>query len=194
MIQNYLKIAFRNLWRGKLYTVLNMLGLGIGIATLVWAYLNYRFSFSFDNFHPDRERVFRVMSYKEGGKGIRGICPAPLAQTAQQELAGIEETVRIDSRGLSAKAAGSEAFDQRVHFVDPSFFKVFHFALETGSNDLSDKNSILITQDAATKYFGQENPLGKTLLLYAGETYQVSLVVKGSWKIRPSIPPFPSRC
>jgi len=56
MIKNYLKTALRNLWRFKSYALINIIGLGIGIAAMVWGYQNYRFSFSFDKFHPDIDK------------------------------------------------------------------------------------------------------------------------------------------
>lgn len=172
----------RNLWRYKGYTLINIIGLGIGIAAMVWGYQTYQFSFSFDNFHADKNEVYRALTYKEGGEGVKGIFPMPLVQMAQNDFPGITKAVRYDSRGLNIKSVQSEAFAEQVHFTDPSFFDLFNFPLVAGDNNISDQSAILLTEKTAKKYFGNENPIGKTLLLYAGETYSKPLTVKGVLK------------
>ncbi|MEP7253408.1 MAG: hypothetical protein ABI683_13535, partial [Ginsengibacter sp.] len=69
MFKNYFKTAIRTLWRYKSYTLINIIGLAIGIGAMVWGYQNYRFSFSFDNFHPDIDHVYRGLTYRQGGEG-----------------------------------------------------------------------------------------------------------------------------
>ncbi len=182
MLKNYFKIVMRNLWRYKTYTLINMIGLGIGIAAMVWAFQNYRFSFSFDNFHPDRDNVYRALTYKEGAEGIKGIFPMPLVAAAQNDFPGIEKAVRYDSRGMNIKAAQSEPFTEQVYFTDPAFFSLFNFPLIKGTNNIADLNAVLLTESMAKKYFGSQNPLGKTLLFYAGESYAKPLTVKGVLK------------
>jgi putative ABC transport system permease protein len=71
MLKNYIKIIFRNLRRYKSYTLINVLGMGIGIAAMVWGYQAYQYSFSFDNFHKDRDHVYRALTYKKDGEGSR---------------------------------------------------------------------------------------------------------------------------
>ncbi len=75
MLKNYFKIIVRNLWRNKLYTLINIIGLGVGIAAVVWGLQTYRFSFSYDNFHKDSESIFRVLTKAEGNDNLKGICP-----------------------------------------------------------------------------------------------------------------------
>ena len=75
MFKNYFKIIARNLWRNKLYTLINIIGLGVGIASIVWGFQNYRFSFSYNNFHKDRKSIFRVLTKAEGSDNLKGICP-----------------------------------------------------------------------------------------------------------------------
>lgn len=172
----------RNLWRYKGYTLTNIIGLGIGIAAMVWGYQTYRFSFSFDNFHPDKDNVYRALTFKEGADGAKGVFPMPLVQAAQNEFPGITKAVRFDSRGLNIKSTQSEPFAEQVHFTDPSFFDLFNFPVVKGDNNIADQSAILLTEKTAKKYFGNENPIGKILLLYAGETYSKPLTVKGVLK------------
>src|SRR4051812_7608919 len=115
MLKNYFKIVLRNLWRYKGYTLINIIGLGIGIAALVWGYQSYRFAFSFDNFHPDRDHVYRALTFKSGGEGAKGVFPMPLVKIAQNDFPGITKAVRLDSRGLNIKSVNSEAFAEQVH-------------------------------------------------------------------------------
>lgn len=185
MLSNYLKLALRNFSRNRLYVLLNVLGLGIGIALLVWGIQTYRFSFSFDNFQPDREQVFRAVVTREGNDEWRGVCPLPVAQMAQRDFASITESVRWDSRGCDIKGQENDPFTERVHFTDPAFFSMFHFPLVAGNHDLSDRNAVLLTEKMAQKYFGKDDPIGKSLLLYAGEKRSLPLIVKGVLKDLP---------
>jgi len=186
MIKNIFKIVVRNLWKYKGYTLVNILGLGMGLAAIVWGFQNYRFSFSFDNFHPDQDKVYRVVTKKDGSDIPQGIFPMAAVLSAKSEFPGIAEAVRFDGAGLNIKAGKDETFADEVHFTDQAFFKVFNFPLASGNNDINDRSAVLITEDAAKKYFGNENPLGKTLLFYAGQPYAKPLTVKGVLKNPPS--------
>jgi putative ABC transport system permease protein len=186
MFKNYLKIVLRNLWRHKGYSSLNIIGMAIGIAALVWGYQTFRYSFGFDNFHKDRDIVYRALSYKDGGEGIKGIFPMAMVKQAQNDFSGIVEAVRFDSRGLNIKYDKNEPFAEQAHFTDQSFFNLFNFPLAAGINDINDKSTVLITEKTARKYFGNQDPLGKTLTFYSGEAYAMPLTVKGVLKDPPA--------
>jgi ABC-type antimicrobial peptide transport system permease subunit len=185
MFQNYCKTALRNLWRYKSYTLLNIVGLGISIAAIVWGYLNYKYSFSFDKFHPDIDHVYRGLTIQKDIDGVNGVFPMAAAVAAKNDFAGISDMVRFEPSRLNVKTAKDEVFSEVVNFTDPSFFKLFNFPLQSGNNDLNDKNAVLITEKTARKYFGIENPIGKTLLFYAGEKYAMPLTVEGVLKNPP---------
>jgi ABC-type antimicrobial peptide transport system permease subunit len=106
-------------------------------------------------------------------------------QAAKSEFAGIAEAVRFHGDGLNIKGDQEETFAEQAHFTDPAFFKLFNFPLVSGSNDISDRSAVIITENAARKYFGNENALGKTLLFYAGQPYAKPLTVKGILKDPP---------
>ncbi|WP_295792057.1 ABC transporter permease [Mucilaginibacter sp.] len=182
MYKNFMKIVSRNLWRYKSYTIINIVGMGIGIAAMVWGYQTYKYAFSFDNFHHDQDNVYRALTYKKGADGLKGVFPAAAVRKAKNDFAGIKEAVRFDSRGMNIKRDTGEAFSEQVHFTDPAFFKLFNFPLTSGDNNLADRSAVLITETVAKKYFGSGNPLGKTLTLYAGETYATPLTVRGVLK------------
>jgi ABC-type antimicrobial peptide transport system permease subunit len=185
MIKNYVKTALRNLWRYKSYTLINIIGLGIGIAAMVWGYQNYRFSFSFDNFHRDIDHVYRGLTFRQGGEGEYGVFPMAAVQSAKNDFVGITEVVRLNKMMVNIKSPKDETFTEVVDFTNPSFFKLFNFPVVEGSNDLNDQNAVLITEKTAQKYFGRIDPVGKTLLFYAGETFAFPLTVKGVLKNPP---------
>src|SRR4051812_24614656 len=118
MIKNYLTIIFRNLWKNKLYTFVNIISLAIGIASFIWGVQTYRFSFSYDNFHKDPDHIFRVVTTAAGNDNLKGYCPLYLAEAAKNDFPVIKETVRWDSRGLNVKADQSEPFESEAHFTD----------------------------------------------------------------------------
>ena len=182
MFKNFYKIVFRNMWRRKGYTLLNIFGMGVGLAAIVWGFQTYRYSFSFDDFHKDQENVYRALTFQSGANGARGIFPMAAVKQAQSEFAGIVEAVRYDSRGLSVKYDKNEPFAEQAHFTDPAFFNLFNFPVVAGSNSITDKNSVLITEAIAKKYFGKQDPLGKSLIFYSDEKYAMPLTVTGVLK------------
>jgi len=185
MFKNYCKIIVRNLWRNKLYTLINIIGLAIGIASIVWGFQNYRFSFSYNSFHKDTKSIFRVLTKAEGNDNLKGICPMPLAFAAKNDFSIVKEMVRWDSRGLDIKAEQNEAFASQAHFTDPAFFDFFNFPLVRGTANLNDRSAVVITEKTARKFFGNTDPIGKTLLFYSDETYKKPLTVTGILKDPP---------
>ena len=173
------------MWRHKGYTLLNIFGMGVGLAAIVWGFQTYRHCFSYDDFHKDRDIIYRGLTYQSGADGVRGIFPMAAVQEAKNDFSGIVEAVRYDGRGLSIRYKKDEAFVEYAEFTDPAYFDLFNFPLVAGSNNLKDKNAVLITEDIAAKYFGKENPLGKTLVFYSGEKYELPLTVTGVLKNPP---------
>ena len=185
MFKNYLKIIGRNLWRNKIYTLINIIGLGIGIAASIWVFQNYRFSFSFNNFHKDEKNIFRVLSKMQGSDNLKGICPMSLAVMTKNDFSTVKESVRWDSRDVNIKSDQSEPFTSEANFTDPAFFDIFNFPLSIGAVNLSDPSTVVITEKSAKRFFGKTNPIGKTLLFYSDEPYKKALTVTGVLKDPP---------
>lgn len=185
MIKSYFKIIFKNLWKNKLYTGINIVCLSIGIAALVWGIQAYRYSFSFDTFHKDTDRIYRVLTKIEGSDQLKGISPMPVAAFAKQDFAAVQQAVKLDSRWLDIKGDQTEAFSSHVHFTDNTFFKLFNFPVVKGHINLDDKSAVAITEQEAKKYFGNADPIGKTLLFYSAEPFKKSLTVTAVLKNPP---------
>ena len=185
MFKNYCTIIFRNLWHNKLFTLVNIIGLGVGIASIVWGVQNYRYCFSYNDFHKDGKNIFRVLTKATGSDNRKGICPATLALAVKNDFPDVKGAVRWDSRGLNVKAAQSEPFESLAHFTDPRFFEFFNFPLVRGTIRLDDLSTVLITQKAAKKFFGDADPIGKTLMFYSDEAFRKPLTVTGILKDPP---------
>jgi putative ABC transport system permease protein len=185
MLRNYCTIIIRNLWKNKLYSFINIITLAVGIASMVWGIQDYRYSFSYNNFHPGSSQIFRVLTNVAGSDNRKGYCPQYLAQVAKNDFPSVRQAVRWDGRDLSVKADQSDPFSAYVHFTDPQFFEIFNFPLVSGSNQIGDRSTVLITQKAAKKYFGDADPVGKPLVFYSDEPYKMPLKVTGVLKDPP---------
>jgi len=186
MIRNYLSIIFRNLWKNKLYTFINVISLAVGIASIVWGLQDYRYSFSYDNFHKDGKNIFRVLTKTTGNDNLNGYCPEFLAASARNDFPAVTQTVRWDRRWLNVKAPQNDPFETGAHFTDASFFEMFNFPLIRGTNQIQDRSTVLLTERAAKKFFGDVDPIGKTLLLYSDEPFKKPLTVTGILKGPPA--------
>jgi putative ABC transport system permease protein len=127
--------------------------------------------FQFDKFHPDIDNVYRGLTYRQGGEGVYGVFPMAAVQSAKIDFFGVTEVTRVNKSIVNIKSPKDETFTEVVDFTNPSFFKLFNFPLIEGSNDLTDQSAVLITKKTAEKYFGRIDPIGKTLLFYAGESF-----------------------
>jgi len=185
MFKNYCTIIFRNLWKNKLYAFVNIISLGVGIASIVWGFQDYRYSFSYNNFLTDDKTIFRVLTKMAGSDNQNGGCPASVATAAKIDFPAVSNTVRWESRGLNVKADQSEPFESLAHFTDPQFFEIFNFPLVRGNIRLNDHSTVLITEKAAKKFFGDNDPIGKTLIFYSDEAFKKPLTVTGILKDPP---------
>ncbi len=178
MLKNYIALISRQLARYKSYVAVNVLGLSAAVAVSILAFLNWKHNADFDRFHTKGDRIFRVGINKEGSGVQQGICPAPLAQAALKGISGVQAACRWDSRQVILKN-GTEVWTEKVHYTDGNFLDIFDFRILSGGKDLGDKSKIWLTPDMAQKYFGNENPVGATLLINAGEPDQQTLTVGG---------------
>ena len=173
MFKNYLCIALRNLKRHKLYSFINISGLAVGLACCVLIFMFVRHELSYDRFHVHSDRIYRaVVGEHQNGKWIYSVgTPEPLGAALEQELPEVVKSVRFFHPSWIEKWAVSyknkSFYEEQVFFTDPSFFKVFSFPLIQGNpgSALNEPHSIVISQNAAQKYFGSENPMGKVLLI-----------------------------
>lgn len=182
MFSNYFKIAFRVLWRNKIYVALNVVGLGFAIACCILAYLNYNYRAKFDQNHTHTENIYRLNSERQvdGAKQSWGIVPLPLAQAMQKDLVGAERIARLSSAAVIVKCKDN-TFDERIHYTDETLFDFFNFPLKYGNLAAFDKgNQVIISETLAEKYFPKQIPVGQSLTVLeadgANKVYTVAAV------------------
>jgi ABC-type antimicrobial peptide transport system permease subunit len=166
MFKNYFKIAMRNLWKSKGYALINITGLSVGFCISTFLFLTAYFSLSYDNFHADRDRIYKTYFFENGTEKARksGSMPMPLTPALKAEFPEIEAATRI-LNGSDVVQYKGKYFDKEIKFTDSDFLRIFTFPLVQGSPAaaLSDLSSIIITENMAKDVFGQEDPIGKQL-------------------------------
>jgi putative ABC transport system permease protein len=163
MFKNYLKIAFRGFWKHKLFTLINVTGLSIGISASVVIYLIVNYDFTFDKFHKDSDRIYRVVSnfsyqgQKNYTRGVSGpVVPALRSQATGIELIApvftLNPDVLIPSKDGVPKKFKSQ---ERIAFTDPQYFKIFDYTWLAGSakTALNAPNQVVLNSDQAKIYF-----------------------------------------
>lgn len=167
MFRNYLIVAYRSLVRFKVYSAINIVGLAIGIAFSILAVLYVRHEWSFDAFHERAERIYRVYSRGEAGGGnvAMATMPGPLGPALAEAFpAQMQRVVRIHTRSRTFRYE-DRSFRHRIAFVDPGFRDVFTFPMLKGDPEtaLDRQDAIVVTEKMARRFFGGEDPIGKTI-------------------------------
>ncbi len=192
MLKHYAIHFYRNLKRQKLFTFINILGLTAGISSSLLIYLYARHEFSYDRFHTHADNIYRVNQTFIWGESTDNEFASTgpgVAYAVEEEIAEVKLITSIHTPGdflVSYTNAKNEviSFEQtNILAADSNFFKMFNFPLVKGdaTSALQQANTIVLTESMAKKYFGSEEPMGKLILMGAGEnqkTYQVTGVVK----------------
>lgn len=177
MLQNYLRIVLRNVRKNAFYVLVNVIGMGIALACCIIAFVNYQFDRDFDAFHSKKDTVFKLDSRKASNDLIYGITPLPLAEAAAQRIPEVEEAVRLYTLRSNVKNK-QNVYNEVIHFVDEGFFRLFDFPITKGSVlDIGKPESVVLTEKMAKKYFGDEDPIGKTIEIFAGLDFQKAMTV-----------------
>jgi len=169
MLKNYLLTAWRNLIRNRVYSVINIAGLSLGLACAMLILLYVKDEISFDRFHVNGDQIYRLYSEGKGPDGVirrMGITGDAQGPRFKSQVPEIRAFVRVQGGYRDAKL-GSTVVPQPLLNVDSTFFSVFSFPLLSGNpaTALVQPNTAVISEDAAIKYFGSRDAVGKTLLL-----------------------------
>ncbi|MGH7494331.1 MAG: ABC transporter permease [bacterium] len=171
MLKSFFKIAVRNLRKHKAHSSLNLTGLSIGMACCLLIFLYVVDELSYDTFNKKASRIYRVATASRFGdtETASALTPAPLAMALVQDFPEVQTATRLFTLfGEATISHGENRFNEnRVFFADSTFFEVFNIPLIRGNPKaaLTQRASIVLTEAAAQKYFGEEDPLGKTLML-----------------------------
>jgi len=202
MFKNYFKTAWRNLVRNKSYTAINVTGLAIGIAACLLIFLVVQYETSFDNFHTNKDRIYRVVNVAKGPDGVTlsGGTQLPLADGLRLEFPQLTNVASImlnDGTHYSiadgTKGGAIKKFkEDSAYYADPQFFQIFNFKWLAGSKKtaLAEPNSVVLTRDEADKFFGDwHTALGKTVRYENKRDFKVTGIIENT----PANTDFPMR-
>jgi putative ABC transport system permease protein len=165
MLKNYLLVTFRNLLKNRIFTLINIFGLGIALAVCIVAFFNHMFNYDFDRTHENFDEIYRVTCFRDmqGREQEYGLAPATLGLEIKKDIPGIKNSARL-IRSDSPVKLGTELFPTQIAWVDPDFFEIFTFTQKLGDiKSVSNQANVIISQTMADKLFGKEYPVGKTI-------------------------------
>ncbi|MET4081814.1 putative ABC transport system permease protein [Pedobacter sp. UYP30] len=170
MLKNYIKIAWRNLIKHKTFSVINISGLAIGMSVCFIILLYVQNELSYDRFNKNADSIVRVAFQAEinGGKIFETNVMPPVASALKNDYAEVQDATRLQIAGIRKVTYKEKSFkDDQLAFVDANFFNIFTlpFIAGDGKTALLEPNTVVVTKALAQKYFGNENPIGKTLTL-----------------------------
>jgi len=183
MILNYIKTAYRSLVKNKGFTILNVLGLSLGLASSLLIIFYVVDELSYDRYNVSANRIYRVNEDLKLGENnvLYAVCMPPLAQTLKNDFPYVENTVRIKNAGsLHVRKGVTNILENRVAFADPSLFSIFTLPMISGSPStaLAEPNSVVLTETMAEKYFNSTAVVGRLLTADNKDLYKVTGVIK----------------
>ena len=187
MIKNYFKIAWRNLWLNKIFSVIKILGLSIGLMVCMLIFLYTKDEISYDQFHENKAQLYRIIQTWQFGKNPSqtiGITNAVVGESFAKEIPEVQQYVRINGVAVTVKK-NNDVFIENPLFVDGNFFSLFTFPLLEGNrrSALKDLHSVVLSKEMAKKYFGSTDVIGKTIQLKLNdefENFTVTALAKNS--------------
>ena len=174
MILNFLKHIRRDLQKNKSYTVLNIIGLSAGLVCFAFIALWISDEISYDKFNKNYDRIVRLTGIAKTETGISesAVSSAPMAKALKNDYAEVENTVRLDLRDEIITHKNQQILQQEILVTDSSFFQVFSYSMNRGNmaTALNEPYSIILTEATAKKYFGNDDPMGQTLVINMYDT------------------------
>lgn len=178
---NNLKLVLRTLYRNKLYALLNVLGLSIGMASAMLIFLWVQFQVSFDRFHQKGDLIYRVIQdqfYTNGEVFHVQVTPTGMSRLLKENISGITHSARYFER-LALVQVNDNKMMEKVQMFDPDFFTMFSFPLKKGDPKTVFENahSMVISEKMAFKYFGDKDPVGELVLLEGQYPFTITGIV-----------------
>ncbi|PZX55623.1 ABC transporter permease [Algoriphagus chordae] len=182
MWKNYLKIAWRNITRSKGYALINIAGLGIGMAASILILIWVQFELSVDRFHENSDRVYANWRNAEmqGEIFTWDYTPAPYAAALKEQFPEVAEVARITEWDQQLLTVGEKSFYEEATFTDPGFFEMFSFEALEGDPiaALTEPGNIILTESVAKKLFGESSAMGKSVTVEKQMDFEVKAVIK----------------
>jgi len=182
MIKNYIKIAFRNLWRHKSFSFINIIGLAVGMTACFLIFMYVRFELSYDKFNANFDQIYRLNTDIKAPNEVLhwSSASAPMGPALKADYPKeVLEDTRIFGASYLVESKNHKFQENNINFAEPSIFKIFTFPFIAGNPQtaLKEPFTVVLTQSMAKKYFGDDNALGKPLLLDGKRPVTVTGVV-----------------
>ncbi|MEE4196282.1 MAG: FtsX-like permease family protein [Bacteroidales bacterium] len=179
MIRNYLKTALRNIARNKIHSFINIVGLAIGVSLFIIIALYVKYELTYDNFHQDKENIFRIERGEEGNSSI--FLPSGMGIDVLNQFPEVEQMVRFKYSGnIIIENEDKTHKIPDFYLADSTVWDIFsfEFILGTPENALVDPFNIVLTESIAKQIFGNENPVNKIVKTNTGREYKISGIIK----------------
>ena len=177
MFKNYFKTTLRNLWKNKTYSLLNITGLAIGVASAALIFLWVEDELTFNQNFVNRDFIYRIMEnhHNEGKINTSGSTPGPMAQAVKSDIPGIKNSGRLSWTMDELMVLNDKSIKESGAYVDPSVLSMFALSFIYGEPDnaFKDLQSVVISETVARNFFDNENPVGKTIKMNANQGYSV---------------------
>jgi putative ABC transport system permease protein len=187
MLKNYFLVTLRNLLKYKTYSFINIIGFSVALTPVILAFLFISYEYSYDTWNKNYSRIYRVTregkDYINGGQAQGCVMPGPFAEALKEEMPEVEYAARVLPSTETISYKGTGFTEEAVLFTDPDFMKIFTVELISGNAPLniSIPNYIFFSESMARKYFGAENPIGKTVTVRG----LYDLTIRGVYKDLP---------
>jgi len=171
MLKNYFKTAFRNIWRHKGFSIINIMGLAVGMSACFLIFLYVHFELSYDSFNTKADRIYRLVTdVQTPTEKVHFNSSGAMALNVKNDFPEVESFVRVNGASLLVRKGIIKFQEEHSVFADSSFFEVFTLPLKYGNPHTALKQpfNIVFSETAAKKYFGNTNPVGQTMLLTDG--------------------------
>src|SRR6266542_4394711 len=180
MLKNYFKTAWRNLIRNKVFSIIKILGLSIGLTVCMLIFLYTKDEISYDRFHENKAHLYRIIQtfkFENQPDQPFGITYGIVGESFAKEIPEVQKYVRISGTAVTVKK-NNDVFTETPLFVDDNYFSVFSFPLIEGNKTtaLKDPHSVVLSKDMAKKYFGTTDVLGKTMQIKLGDEFENFMV------------------
>jgi putative ABC transport system permease protein len=187
MLKNYFIVALRTLSKNRVFTIINIIGLGLALAVCIVAFFNHMFNYEFDRNNENFDEIYRINSFRdmEGREQEYGSVPATLGLHLKKDIPGITHAARLTRSGSPVKE-GDEVFPSQISYVDPEFLDIFTFRIIHGEkNSIESQGNVIISSTMANRLYGNDFPVGKALTIVNDRNAEFSYIVTGVFEELP---------
>ncbi len=184
MFRNYLLVTCRNLLKNKIFTLINIIGLGIALAVCIVAFFNHMFNYEFDRSNENFNEIYRITSFRDmqGREQEYGIAPSTLGLQIKKDIPGILRASRLQRTGSPVKV-DNDVFPAQISFVDPEFLEIFTLPpIHGDTKSIPGTGNVLVSETMAKTLFGSEYPVGKVISIINDKNKEFTFTVNAVFR------------